>query len=185
MTRLVVLVSITLLLESIGLPQPVTGPLVNMMLFLTTLVLGPWAGVALGCITPLAAALRGQLPPALLPMVPFIIAGNALLVIFFAVCFSLFSKLWRIKDRSFFLPAQAAGIMAGSLVKFLWLYSAARFVLPLLFGVRLSKTVLVMMAAPQFVTAVIGGFAAVAVYTLLRKYAIVEINEHAATGRLV
>ena len=168
LTRLVFLIAITLTITLIGLPQPITGPLVNMMLLLTTLILGPWAGVTVGTITPLAAAFRGQLPPFLLPMLPFIIIGNALLV-------------WGFK----FLAGRAKtphvlrsvwhwlGVVVGSTLKFLWLYSAARLLVPLFFGKALPEAFIAIMATPQLVTALIGGVLAFLLYELLKSRKII------------
>ena len=65
LTRFVFLTALTLSIEMMGLPQPFTGPLINMMLIITSLIINPGAGVILGLFTPILAALRGQLPPPL------------------------------------------------------------------------------------------------------------------------
>ncbi len=167
LARLVALTALTLSIELIGLPQPVTGPLVNLMLFLTIMVLNPVSAIALGCITPLVAVIRGQLPAILLPMVPFIIIGNALLV--FA-----FSFTQRALNGVFHHPVSQTksiphwlGIIAGSTGKFLWLYVSAGLVLPLVFGKTLPANFVAMMALPQWVTALIGGILATLVYAML------------------
>lgn len=80
-SRLALLVSLSLAIQVAGLPQPITGPLINMLLFLTAAMLGWIAGVILGCLTPLAALIRGQLPAVLAPLVPFIATANAILVL--------------------------------------------------------------------------------------------------------
>ncbi len=81
--RMGIILALTLTLQVAGLPQPVTGPLINAMLLLTAVLFGNVAGVLLGCLTPGLALVRGQLPLALAPMVPFIAVGNALLVFIF------------------------------------------------------------------------------------------------------
>ncbi len=164
LTRLVFLIAITLTITLIGLPQPVTGPLINTMLLLTTLILGPWAGAAVGTITPVAAAFRGQLPPFLLPMVPFIILGNALLVWGF--------KFIAGRNRTPHVLRSVrhwVGLVVGSTLKFLWLYSAARLLVPLFFGKDLPEAFIAMMAMPQLVTALIGGVLAFLLYELLKS----------------
>ena len=150
----------------IGLPQPITGPFVNFMLILTTLIINPTAGILLGSITPLIAVLRGQLPPLLLPMVPFIIAGNAVLVIFFSLPVSMtktgYSKIVR-------QSAPWIGILLGAFLKFVLLYFSATLVLPILFARSLPDSVIAMMALPQFITAIVGGVLALFFHRLLSK----------------
>ncbi len=156
-TRLVILISLTLAIEMVGLPQPITGPLVNTMLLLTTLLLNVTAGIVLGIITPLTAVIRGQLPPVFLPMVPFIVAANILLVSIFGILIKTF-KTTKLHNKTPLLsPAHWIGLLAGSTVKFLFLYYSAKTLVPLMFGKNFSPQFLAMMALPQFITAVIGG----------------------------
>ncbi len=163
LTRLVLLIAITLTIELIGLPQPLTGPLVNLMLVLTTLISGVSGGIALGAITPLIALIRGQLPPVLAPFVPFIISGNALYVLLFgAVC-----------GRPTASPLHSwrawSGVVAGSTAKFLWLLLAARLLMPLLLSRTLPEKLITMMTLPQWITALLGGALALLFYALLLR----------------
>ncbi len=169
LSRLVLLSALTLSMELAGLPQPATGPLVNMMLILTTLVINPFAGVALGAITPLVAALRGQLPALLIPMAPFIMAGNALFVVFFAVISNRFTVFGR-KEKPLYPAWVWAGLLGGAVVKALWLYGAVRLALPLLLGRPVPPPLLAMMFIPQFITAVIGGVAAFLLFNILQRH---------------
>ncbi len=167
-TRLIILISLTLSFEMLGLPQPITGPLVNLMLILTTLVLNPLAGVILGSVSPLVAVIRGQLPPILLPMVPFIIIGNAL----FVLVFGLIRKLLSFSPHHDSSPLKSIGnwlgLFFGATIKFLWLYASASFVVPLILGKQLPATFIAMMAIPQFITAIIGGIFALFIFSMLR-----------------
>ena len=86
-SRLALLISLALVIQIVGLPQPITGPLINMLLFLTVTILGWIAGVILGCLTPLAALIRGQLPAVLAPLVPFIAVANAILVLIYSLVY--------------------------------------------------------------------------------------------------
>jgi hypothetical protein len=168
-SRMVVFISLSIAVELIGLPQPITGPLVNFMLLLSAMVLGPAAGVVLGIFTPIIAVIRGQLPPALMPMVPFIVIGNALLVsIFIGTKRALNSVIF---PRSSLLKSVSpwSGIVLGSLCKFLWLYVSAGFVLPKVLGTNMPPVLVAMMALPQFITALIGGALALIVYSMLKK----------------
>jgi hypothetical protein len=142
--------------------------LVNMMLILTALLINPLAGIGLGLITPLAAALRGQLPPPLIPMAPFIIVANGLLVVGFAVVRRLLRRFERRDNLLRSLPAWI-GLLIGAALKWGLLYFSARFFLPLLFAHHLSDKIIALMSLPQFITALIGGGAAFVLYQLLKR----------------
>jgi hypothetical protein len=166
--RFIFLTTSTLIIEMIGLPQPFTGPLVNMMLILTALLINPLAGVGLGLITPMAAALRGQLPPPLIPMAPFIIVANGLLVVGFSAVRRL---LRRFEPRGSLLRSLPAwtGLLIGAALKWGFLYFSAQFFLPLLLAKLLPDKVIALMSLPQFITALIGGGAALVLYQLLKR----------------
>lgn len=166
--RFIFLTTITLIMEMIGLPQPFTGPLVNMMLILTALLIHPLAGAGLGLITPLAAALRGQLPPPLIPMVPFITVANILYVFSFAAIRRLFCLFERPGNLIRSLPAWT-GLLIGSALKWGFLYFSARLFLPLLFAKHLPDKIIALMSLPQFITALLGGGAALLLYQLLKR----------------
>jgi hypothetical protein len=161
LTRLVLLIAITLIIGMIGLPQPLTGPLINLMLVLTTLITGVTGGIVLGCITPLIALTRGQLPPVLAPFIPFIMSGNALYILLFGACC----------NRRCGLPLRSwrawLGVVTGSAAKFIWLFVAARLLMPLLLAKTLPEAILAMMTLPQLITALIGGAAALLFHALL------------------
>ncbi len=162
-TRLAILLAFTLIVQMMGIPQPITGPLINLVLFLTVLLLDIKAAVLVGILTPIIALWRGQLPPILAPMIPFIMLGNAVLVILFG----LGKKILQNSRFSLLLNLMAATI--GSFFKFLIIYSSARLVVPLLFGIRFSEKILLVMALPQFITALAGGFIAISIFNFLRR----------------
>jgi hypothetical protein len=169
-TRLVLLTSLTVAIEMLGLPQPFTGPLINMMLLLTTLVLGPVSGAILGVITPLVAVLRGQLPAILLPMVPFIMLANAILVFTFGLIRMFTKNGFRpIRSISFWL-----GLVFGALLKFLFLYISVLILVPLLLGRTFPQPIIAAMAMPQFVTAMIGGILAMVIFDMMQRANIVS-----------
>jgi len=171
--RLAILTATTLAFEMVGLPQPFTGPLVNMMLILTALFLGPGAGILLGIITPLAAVLRGQLPAPLLPMIPFIAIGNALLVVTFSLIYQKdMGKRWY-----FFRLRSWAGVVIAAVVKFIWLSTAVYFIMPLVLGVSLPDVFVTMMALPQLFTALIGGSLALFLFDLIMRKRLREIED--------
>lgn len=48
LTTTALLLALTVVVQMVGLPQPVTGPLVNAMLFLATFTVGIWGSVVIG-----------------------------------------------------------------------------------------------------------------------------------------
>ncbi|MDZ7721579.1 MAG: ECF transporter S component [candidate division KSB1 bacterium] len=161
LTRIVVLLTLTLIIQLFGLPQLITGPLINMMLLITALILDPLSGILLGMLTPLVALFRGQLPPLLAPMVPFIIVGNAIWVGVFALIRPSVNRNLLSSVRTWI------ALLTAALLKTLWLFATARFLLPLLLGKHLPDALIAAMSFPQFITAVAGGAFALALYNLL------------------
>jgi len=147
-----VLLAITLAVQMVGLPQPLTGPAVNAMLFLSGAFAGPISGVIIGLLTPLVAFLRGILAAPLAPMIPFIMVGNGVMVLLFWLGRRLAANWW----------GSIIGIVAGSIVKFLILSSAVRFI------VSVPKPVAQAMQLPQLINALIGGVIALAIEGAIR-----------------
>lgn len=164
-SRLVFLAALTIILEMVGLPQPATGPLVNMMLIYTTLVVSPLGGLALGLMTPLIAVLRGQLPPLLIPMAPFIMIGNALFVILFAAI----GRIKSAKKEPLFSLWAWIGLVVSAAAKMTWLYVIVRMLLPHLIGRPAPAPLLLLMSLPQFFTAVIGGAFAFLLFNIIKR----------------
>lgn len=167
-SRLIFIIALTLIFQMIGLPQPLTGPIINMMLILTTLVISPLAGCLLGLITPLVAALRGQLPPLLIPMVPFIVLSNASLIVAFYTLRRLLSKWLNDKNVLLSIPAWI-GLIFGASVKFMMLYYVVRFFLPFYLGKDIPSAVIAAMSLPQFITALVGGVFAFLIVRMLQS----------------
>lgn len=161
LTRIVVLLTLTLIIQMFGLPQLITGPLINMMLLISALILDPVGGIILGVITPLVALFRGQLPPLLAPMVPFIMIGNAIWVGIFSTIHSVYGQKILSSVRTW------VGLIVAALLKSFWLFLSARFALPVLLGKRLPDSVIATMSIPQFITAITGGILALFIYRLL------------------
>ncbi|MHB0858038.1 MAG: ECF transporter S component [Anaerolineae bacterium] len=146
--------TMALLIPNLGLPQWITGALVNALLLLSVDALGLSQTLVIGMVTPLAAALRGVLPLPLMVMIPFIALGNALFV-------SLYSAV---------RPANRwLALAVGALAKFALLYGAVTVLVahPLrlvLAGasqpVNIPATILHMMSWPQLATALAGGLIA-------------------------
>jgi riboflavin transporter FmnP len=85
--------------------------LVNLCLIIAATAVGLWSGIAVAVITPLIAFVQGHLP--LAQMIPWICAGNAVLVLFYA--------LFAIKDKTSLTvswPRWAVTGVVAALVKF-------------------------------------------------------------------
>src|SRR5690606_3473154 len=124
--------------------QPITGPVVNALLFATALWLGPWTAVGVGALTPVVAYGRGILAAPLGPMIPFIAVANALMVVVF--------------HASYKQGRHALAVAAASVAKFALLATAVRLL------VEVPQPVAMMMQWPQLMTALAGGYLAVALH---------------------
>ncbi|MGQ9473710.1 MAG: ECF transporter S component [Candidatus Caldatribacteriaceae bacterium] len=151
-TRTALLFALVLVVQMLGMPQLVTGPLVNMFLFLAGLLEGTGSGVIIGLFTPWVAFSRGILPPPLAPMIPFIMMGNALLVI----VFGLF-----LRPRKHYF--EIAGIISSALVKYFFLTWSVRFL------VKVPGPIAQAMQIPQLFTALLGGGLAFLLERILRQ----------------
>jgi len=130
--------------------QMVTGPIVNATLFVAVTLLGTQNAVLVGLIPSLIALSVGLLPPILAPMVPFIMMGNTLLIIIFD----------GLQVRNYWV-----GVVAASVLKFLFLFSTSSVVINLLLKKEAAVKVAAMMSWPQLFTALAGGLIA---YLVLR-----------------
>lgn len=151
-TQTALLFAIVLLVQALGLPQIVTGPLVNACLLLATMFGGVASGIIIGCFTPWIALLRGILSSPLGPMVPFIMAGNGVLVVLF----------WLLAQRETF-SFKVVGIILGALAKYLLLSSAVSFVVSVAPGIARA------MQLPQLFTALLGGALTLIVEQVVRR----------------
>lgn len=129
--------------QLLGLPQPITGPVVNAALYTAAILAGPAYAVAVGILTPTIAFIRGILPSPLAPMIPFIALSNAVLVLAFHLAVTKRRPGW--------------GVLAASALKFATLALAVRY------AVTVPPSLAVAMQTPQLLTALAGGYAVVAV----------------------
>lgn len=158
-TRTAILIALTVAFQSLGLQQMVTGPVVNMLLYLAVMVVGIWGGVAVGLITPIVALWVGILKPAMAPMVPAIALSNAAL----AVLFGLVSGIGGRKSTAF----RVIGVLVASFVKFLILSGTVKYL------VQVPGPLAKMMQGTQLVTALIGGALAMVLIEILSRTGIV------------
>jgi hypothetical protein len=127
--------------------QWITGTLVNACLFLSAWNLPAGNGIMIAALPSGIALTRGLLPAALAPMIPFVIAGNILLLLF-----ARFTK------KTFFLSILSAGFAKAVLL------SSASLLLT-----TSVKPLLMMMQWPQLITALAGGFLAWTIMKIIKK----------------
>jgi len=125
--------------------QFITGPIVNAALLLATVVMGPLAAVMLGVTSSPIALASGTLPLALAPMVPFIMLGNAILVLAF----------YAIYKKSFL-----GAVAVAAVVKYAFLAGTVSLLMSTMLSAQLTQTLALMMGIPQLVTALAGGLIA-------------------------
>ncbi|TSD05139.1 MAG: [Fe] hydrogenase subunit HymD [Parcubacteria group bacterium Athens0714_12] len=101
--------------------------------------------ILIGLIPSLIALSTGLLPPVLAPMIPFIMAGNTILILTFSY----------LKEKNFWL-----GVISASFLKFIFLFSASSIVINLLLKKEIAAKVALMMSWPQLLTALSGGLLA-------------------------
>ncbi|PWB38707.1 MAG: iron hydrogenase [Parcubacteria group bacterium] len=122
--------------------QWITGPMINAMLFIAVVLVGLSNAMILALLPSTIALSVGLLPPLLAPMIPFIMISNVVMVI-------AFDRLWQ---KDFW-----SGVVAGSVLKFLFLWSTSTLVINLVIKKELAPTISGMMSWPQLATALIGG----------------------------
>jgi len=148
LVRFFILAGVATLLPFYVHTQWLTGPIINAVLILTLFLVGIRAALIL-CLVPSMVALgSGLLPAILAPIVPFIMMGNALLVL----AVDWFYNNLLDSNRGYFL-----GLFTGALIKFLFLYSSVIIISRLLIKQELALKVAQIMSWPQLATAVIGG----------------------------
>lgn len=157
-TRTAILVALLIALQAVTRPlgnQFVTGSCVNLILAVAAMLCGIRSGVIVAIISPFLAYLLGISPQ--LWLAPAIACGNAVYVVIIA----LFGK--RISGT----VGGAAGVATAAVCKFITLYLVVvRLFIPM--G-NLPAKVAAQFSWPQLVTALIGGFLALAIVPTVQK----------------
>jgi len=156
LARLALFLALTLVIQLTGLPQPVMGPLVNGILLLASVIIGPVSAVFLGLLTPMIALIRGHLPPFLAVLIPFIAIANGILI----VTFALMSKLLPDRSGRMFSLQKIISIILAAVLKTVFFFLSIRVLVPLWFGIEIPPKITFMMTTPQFLTAIAGGMVA-------------------------
>jgi len=134
--------------------QFITGSIVNAVLFLATIMLGWPAAVAIGTLPSLMAAGFGTLPSPLIPMIPFIITSNVILIVIFFL----------LKNKNYWL---AAG--SGAILKFLFLFATSTTLFTFLWPQKIAASMATMMSWPQLYTALLGSVVAFLALKMLKS----------------
>ncbi|MBN1532765.1 MAG: ECF transporter S component [Spirochaetes bacterium] len=148
--------AILFLLPALVHSQWISGPVVNAVLLLAVVLLGPLPAAALGAIPGFVALAAGLLPMPLAPMLPFIVLGNWALVV----------VVHYLRRREF-----AAAMVAAASAKFAVIFASFLLVFEILMSRPLSADAAEMMSWPQLVTALAGGVIALGVLTMVKRQA--------------
>lgn len=157
LTRTGLLLSCLIVVQLLPFPSPlkqfITGPLVNMVLLIAVISTDFLSGTIIAIVSPILALLMGTHSAlgVLLPVVPFIMLGNVVYVTFFHV--------FRGKNKQLF--SQSIGLVLGSVVKFLILYSAVTYL------VKVPTPIAQAMGVVQLYTALGGGILAILIGKIL------------------
>lgn len=133
--------------------QLITGTIVNAMLFIATSIMGLEYGIMLCFIPSLISVSVGLLPFLLAPIIPFIMAGNILMVF-------IYSKF---EKKSFWL-----GAVPGALVKFIFIW-ASGMILANFVARGIAKNIMLMVSWPQLATAIAGAAIAFVFLKIVKK----------------
>lgn len=153
-TRTAILLAMTLAFQVVfKLPQPLTGPVVNMFLYLSVILVGMWSGTLIGLATPMVAWMVGIM--AVGPLVPVIQLGNASL----CIVFGLIDEIGKGKN----MPIRILGMATASVVKYLFISTSAKYLL------SLPEPAAKAMGSPQLFTALTGGVLALLISEALLR----------------
>lgn len=139
LTRSALILALAIAVQSVRMPQFVTGPLVNALLFFAAATVGPVSAVLIGLCTPLIAFAFGIMP--LAPAVPVIMLGNATLGLVF----------W------YLLRSPYAGIVAAAVAKYGVMWLGVNILVPFIININLPPKVAATLTTPQLFTALGGG----------------------------
>jgi len=136
--------------------QLLSGSIVNAVLFISVALFGIQNAILVGLIPSLVALSSGLLPAVLAPMIPFIIAGNTILVLVFGY----------LRKKNYWL-----GMVSAGFFKFIFLLVTSSIVFDLITKKEIASKVALMMSWPQLFTAILGGLIAYFVLKITKKNA--------------
>lgn len=158
------LLTMAVIIQMLGKSVPqvsqfLVGPTVNAILILTLYFSGLKWALLVGITTPVLAFLTGVLATPMGPFIPFIAIGNGLYLLMFGL----------LKNQR---NGETIGVILGSFLKFIFLYlSATQIINIFALGIPepVKQNLAISMGIPQFLTALIGGFAAIFLHLLLQQ----------------
>ena len=157
-TRTAILIALLIALQAATRPlgnQILTGSCVNLVLAAAAMLCGVWSGVAVAVVSPFFAYFLGISPQ--LWLAPAIACGNVIYVLIIAL----------LGKRLEGLAGGACGVAAAAVCKFVTLYLVVvKLFIPM--G-NLPAKVAAQFSWPQLVTALIGGFIALAIVPTVKK----------------
>ncbi|MCL2354225.1 MAG: hypothetical protein FWC69_06335 [Defluviitaleaceae bacterium] len=160
-TQTAVMIALLIVFQATTAPlgnQFVTGSLVNMMLFVSTMLFGLYSGLAVAVLSPFFAFMFG-IGPAFPVIIPFIALGNGALVLVYHLVASKRARM----------PFQIAGVAAASVAKFGVLYvGIVLIVAPRILALPPAAPIYWMFSIPQLITAAIGGAVALVIVPMIR-----------------
>lgn len=139
----------------------VTGSIVNLILIISVMTCGLSTGLT-AVVSPMCAKLLGIGP--LWSLIPFIIAGNIVLVIIWYFIGN--SKIWK-KNFSYIIA-----LVIAALSKFLILYlGIVQIAIPILLNLPKPQATIIsnMFSIPQLITALLGGILAIIALPFLKR----------------
>jgi hypothetical protein len=151
--RFLALLAVAVSAPALG-SQLLTGTLVNAALFVATAWLGVGAALLIGIIPSIVSSVTGLLPAMMAPMVPFIMLGNAVLILSFSM----------LRKKSYW-----GGAVAGSLLKFAFLSVVSSYLITSFVGEKAADKIALMMSTPQLYTALSGALLAYVVLCITKK----------------
>ena len=134
--------------------QIITGSIVNAVLFISVIVLGLKFAIIISVIPSIIALFTGILSPILMPLIPYIILSNVILVYSF----------YLLKDKNYWLS-----VIVSSFLKFLFLFTISNFMIKFIIKEDIIKNIAVIMSYPQLITALMGGFIAYIILKIINK----------------
>jgi len=167
MTAIFIALLIAVQAAAAPLGQFVVGPLVNLILIVSVMTCGFVPGLTAAVLSNVFAKLLGIGP--LWMIVPFVMAGNAALVLVWHAVGSLTFGGYQGKAKQI---ARAAALVLGAACKFAVLYiGVARIAVPLLLRLPEPQASVVsnMFSLPQLFTALMGGALAMAVLPAVER----------------
>ncbi len=152
LSQFIILMGIAVTAPLLAHQQAISGPIINAALFISTVLLGVRGAILIALVPSLIALSVGLLPPILAPMIPFIMLGNAILILAFSY----------LREKNYWLA-----MISASLIKFLFLWGTSSIVINLLLKKEIAQKIALMMGWPQLLTALAGGLIA---YLFLRNF---------------